>query len=139
MNYNRVMIAGNLTRDPETKFLSNDNAVASFSMACNRKYRTADGEKKEDVTFVDVEAWGRLAELIGQYCIKGKTIFVEGRLKLDTWTDQQGNKRSRLKVLAENVQFIGRVNGDSGQGNDQQPPAAKQAANYNEEDGEPPF
>lgn len=146
------MIAGNLTRDPQTRFLANDRAVADFSIACNRRYRTADGEQREEVTFVDCEAWGRTAELVGQYLTKGRAAFVEGRLRLDSWTDQQGNKRSRIKVVADNVQFLpngGREGGYQNDGgtpsassaarNDAPPAAGSAAAGFAAGDDEPPF
>ncbi len=117
ININKVMIAGNLTRDPETRFLANDRAVANFSIAMNRSYRTSSGEQREEVVFVDIEAWGRTAELVGQYLTKGRACFVEGRLRLDSWEDRNGNKRNRLKVVAQNVQFLGgRGEGGRGEG-----------------------
>jgi single-strand DNA-binding protein len=147
LSINKVMIAGNLTRDPQTRFLANDRAVADFSIACNRRYRTSDGEQKEEVTFIDVEAWGRTAELVGQYLTKGRACFVEGRLRLDTWEDKSGQKRNRLKVVADNVQFIGgRGEGsnrdgapasDSTAGTSEEPPVARPAPAVDEDD--PPF
>jgi single-strand DNA-binding protein len=117
-NYNRVNMAGNLGRDPEMKFLPNDKACATFSLAINRKWKDAAGQPKEDTTWVDVEAWGRTAELVGKYMTKGSACFIEGRLKLDTWDDKKtGEKRSKLKVVAESVQFIG-TRGDRAQGAD---------------------
>jgi single-strand DNA-binding protein len=108
LNYNKVTLAGNLTRDPEVKFLAGDRAVASFGLAINRKFKGNDGELKEEVTFVDCEAWGRTAELVGQYLNKGSPCFIEGRLKLDTWDDKKtGEKRSKLMIVAESVQFLG--------------------------------
>lgn len=108
LNVNTVILAGNLTRDPEMRSLANERAVANFGLAINRRWKSPDGEVKEDVTFVDVEAWGRTAELVGQYLTKGSGCYIEGRLKLDTWTDQaSGQKRSRMKVVAESVQFVG--------------------------------
>lgn len=111
-NINRVFLAGNLTRDPQVRFLANEKAVAEFGMAINHKYKAADGTPKEDVTFVDIEVWGRTAELCSQYLTKGRGCFIEGRLKLDTWEDKKdGSKRSKLRVVADNVQFL-----DSGKG-----------------------
>ena len=108
MNLNRVMLAGNLTRDPEIRFLANEKAVGEFGLAVNRRYKDANGEVKEEVTFVDIEVWGRTAELVGQYLTKGKGAFVEGRLKLDSWEDKEtGGKRSKLRVVADQVQFTG--------------------------------
>jgi single-strand DNA-binding protein len=105
LNYNRVMIAGNLTRDPQVRFFANERAVANFGLAINRRFKGADGAMQEETTFVDVEAWGRTAELVGQYLTKGKPCFIEGRLKYDTWEDKDGQKRNRLKVVADSVQF----------------------------------
>lgn len=107
LNLNRVMVAGNLTRDPETKFLANENCVASFGLAINRKYKSG-SETKEEVTFLDIEAWGKLAELVGKYLTKGRGAYIEGRLKLETWEDKQsGQKRSKIKIVADSVQFLG--------------------------------
>ena len=107
-SFNKVMLMGNLTRDPQLKHLANSTVVAEFGLACNRRFRTAAGEDKEEVAFVDCAAFGRQAETIGQYCTKGKPLFVEGRLKYDTWDDKAGNgKRSKLSVVVENFQFLG--------------------------------
>ena len=112
-SYNKVFLMGNLTRDPQVKHLPNrahgQMVVVEFGLAVNRKYRTADGVDKEEVAFVDCTAFGRQAETISQYCTKGKPIFVEGRLKFDTWDDRAGGgKRSKLSVVVENFQFLGR-------------------------------
>lgn len=106
LNLNNVTIAGHLTRDPQVKSIANDRTVANFGLAVNRRYKSPEGEFKEDSTFVEVEAWGRTAELVGQYLVKGSPCYLEGRLKMDSWQDKDGNHRSRLKVVAENVQFI---------------------------------
>jgi single-strand DNA-binding protein len=107
-NINRVIIAGNLTRDPAVKFLASGTATADFGLAVNRKWRDKDGQQQEEVTFLDIEAWGKTAELVGQYLSKGRSCLVEGRLRLDQWEDQKtGQKRSKLKVVAESVQFLG--------------------------------
>ncbi len=103
---NRVLLGGNLTRDPQVRFLANEQAVANFGLAINRRFKGSDGQMKEEVTFVDVEAWGRTAELVGQYLTKGRACFVEGRLKLDSWDDKDGQKRQKLKVVADSVQFL---------------------------------
>jgi len=144
LNANRVIIAGSLTRDPEVKLLSGDKAVAGFCLAINRKYRGQDGEMKEDVTFVDIECWGRTAELAGQYLTKGRNCYIEGRLKLESWEDKQtGGKRSKLKILADQIQFIGDAKGreadqrhGSDDGNKAQP-TAPQSGSLSED--EPPF
>ena len=107
-SFNKVLLMGNLTRDPQLKHLPSNLVVADFGLACNRRFRTATGEDKEEVAFVDCTAFGRQAETIGQYCAKGKPLFVEGRLKYDQWDDKQGGgKRSKLSVVVENFQFIG--------------------------------
>jgi len=108
---NKVFLMGNLTRDVEIRHTPQNTAVGSFAIAVNRKYRTQDGQSREEVTFVDCDAWGRTAEVMAQYLKKGRPVLVEGRLKLDQWQDQQGNNRSKLKVVVENFQFV-----DSGQG-----------------------
>jgi single-strand DNA-binding protein len=107
-NVNRVILIGNLTRDPQLKYLPSQTAVAEFGLAINRKYKSASGEAKEDVCFVDCTAFGRTGEVINQYCQKGKQIYIEGRLKYDSWEDKQGGgKRSKLGVVVENFQFLG--------------------------------
>ena len=106
LQLNRVMLAGNLTRDPQVRFLANEKSVAEFGLAINRRFKDANGQPKEETTFVDVETWGRTAELVGQYLTKGRGCFIEGRLKLDSWDDKEsGQKRSKLRVVADNVQF----------------------------------
>lgn len=107
-NLNKVMLMGNLTRDPEIKYTPKGTAIAAFGIAINRNWTTESGEKREEVTFVDVEAYARVAELLGEYVHKGDPLFIEGRLKLDTWDDKQsGQKRSKMKVIIENIQFLG--------------------------------
>lgn len=106
--FNKVMLIGNLTRDPQLKFLPSQTAVTDFGLATNRKYRTASGEDKEEVCFVDCSAFGKQAEVINEFCRKGKMIFVEGRLKFDSWEDKVGGgKRSKVSVVVENFQFLG--------------------------------
>lgn len=107
-SYNRVLLLGNLTRDPQLRHLPSQMAVVEFGLAMNRKFRTQSGEDREEVTFVDCSAFGRQAEIISQYCQKGRPIFIEGRLKLDQWEDRQGGgKRSKLTVVVENFQLLG--------------------------------
>lgn len=128
MNYCKVMIAGNLTRDPELRYTAGGAAVCSFGIAVNRKYTTASGEKREDACFVDVTAWGRTGEIVAQYLGKGSPVFVEGRLHQEAWQDRQtGQNRSKLTVAAESVQFLGtmREDGDE-QGHRQDHPAQRQ-------------
>jgi len=114
-SYNKVLLMGNLTRDVELRHLPNSNtAVANIGLAVNRRFRTADGENREETTFVDCEAFGRTAETMSQYLKKGRPVFVEGRLKLDQWEDRDGQKRSKLKVVVESFQFIDSREGGGG-------------------------
>src|SRR5580658_3499099 len=107
-NLNRVLLIGNLTRDPELRYTPKGTAVTEIGLAVNRVYSGEDGEKREEVTYVDVTLWSRLAEIAGQYLKKGRPVFIEGRLQLDSWDDKQtGQKRSRLRVVAENLQLLG--------------------------------
>jgi single-strand DNA-binding protein len=107
-NLNRVLLIGNLTRDPELRYTPKGTAVTEIGLAVNRVYSGEDGEKKEETTFVDVTLWARQAEIAGQYLKKGRPVFIEGRLQLDSWDDKQtGQKRSRLRVVAENLQLLG--------------------------------
>jgi single-strand DNA-binding protein len=121
-NYNKVLLMGNLTRDIELKYTASNQALANIGLAVNRRYRTADGESREDTTFVDCEAWGRTAEVMGQYLKKGRPVFVEGRLKLDQWQDQNGNNRSKLRVVVENFQFIDSNGGGGNSGSSDDAP-----------------
>jgi len=114
---NKVMLIGNLTRDPEIKYTPKGTAIADIGLAVNRNYTTESGEKREEVTFIDVTLWGRTAEIVGEYCKKGRPLFVEGRLQLDQWEDKQTNqKRSKLKVVADNIQLLGSREGGGGGG-----------------------
>ncbi len=134
-NVNKVMLLGNITRDLEVRYTPKGTAVCDLGMAVNR-IRTGDnGERIEEVTYVDVTLWGRQAELAGQYLSKGRSVFIEGRLQLDQWDDKQtGQKRSRLRVAGENMQFIGGQGGSGGnQGGSsaprqQAPPSEQQQA-----------
>jgi single-strand DNA-binding protein len=117
---NQVILLGNLTADPEVKYLSGGNAVAELRLAVNRKYKTRDGQNAEDVCFVSIDVWGRQAETCGQYLRKGSSVLVNGRLKFDSW-EKDGQKFSRLRVTATSVQFMGSPNRDSsGQNNQNQ-------------------
>jgi single-strand DNA-binding protein len=110
---NKVVLIGHLTRDPQSKQLPSQTMVTEFGMAMNRKFKGAGGEEREEVCFVDCSVFGRAAEVIQKYCTKGKALYVEGRLKLDSWEDKQGGKRSKLSVVVENFQFIGTPDGAS--------------------------
>jgi len=123
-NFNKVLLMGNLTRDPEVRYTPKGTAIATIGLAVNRTWSNDAGEKKEEVTFVDVDVWGKQAETIGQYMSKGRPIFIEGRLKLDQWDDKEsGQKRSKLKIVCEGFQFIGAPKGNAEVSD--QPPAAR--------------
>ncbi len=127
-NLNKVILMGNLTRDPEIKYTPKGTAIAAFGLAINRSYTTEGGEKREEVTFVDCEAYARVAEIIGEYCKKGRPLYVEGRLKLDSWDDKQsGQKRSKMKIVVESIQLLGGRE-DAGGGSSQHHEADSQAA-----------
>lgn len=107
-NFNKVMLMGNLTRDPEIKYTPKGMAITQLGLAVNRVWSNEAGERQEEVTFIDVEMFGRKAEVAAEYLKKGRPVFIEGRLKLDTWDDKtSGQKRSKLKVVGENMEFIG--------------------------------
>ncbi len=106
-NLNKVFLIGNLTRDPELRYIPSGTAVASFGLATNRIYTTQDGERKEEVCFVDIVVWGKTAENCANYLSKGRPVFIEGRLQFDTWETEDGQKRSKLKVVGDRVQFLG--------------------------------
>jgi single-strand DNA-binding protein len=119
-SYNKVLLMGNITRDVQLKQTSGNQSVVEIGVAVNRKYKTKDGQEREEVTFVDCECWGPRAEVIAKYFTKGKPIFIEGRLKLDTWEDKDGQKRSKMRVMIEDFQFVeGRGGGGGGGGGDE--------------------
>ncbi len=105
--FNKVILMGNLTRDPELRYTPKGTAVAKLSLALNRKYTDKDGQTVEDTTFVDVDAFGKTAETIGQYMQKGRAILLEGRLKMDEWDDKEGKRRHKLGVILEKFNFVG--------------------------------
>ena len=114
---NKVLLIGNLTRDPEVKFLPSGQAVAKFTVATSRFFKNRDGERQEETTFVDCEAWGKTAEFINQWFQKGKKIFVEGRLRQDSWEDRNtGQKRYKMLTVADNVSFVDSKGGDGDSG-----------------------
>jgi single-strand DNA-binding protein len=122
-SYNKVILVGNLTRDPELRYTPKGMAIAKIGLAVNRNWTNEAGEKKEEVTFVDVDIFGRTAENVAQYMKKGRPILIEGRLRLDQWDDKQtGQKRSKLGVVAETVQFLGSPAGGGGEGGDSPAP-----------------
>ncbi|MHC4658951.1 MAG: single-stranded DNA-binding protein [Planctomycetota bacterium] len=105
-NFNKVLLMGNLTRDPQLSYLPSQTAVVEFGLAVNRKWKGQDGNQREETCFVDCKAFGRQAENINKYLSKGRGVFVEGRLTFDSWTAQDGTKRSRHRVTVENSQFL---------------------------------
>ena len=147
-NLNKVMLMGNLTRDPEIKYTPKGTAIANFGIAINRVFTPEGGEKREEVTFIDLEAWGRTAEVIGEYFKKGKPIFIEGRLKLDSWDDKTtGKKMSKLRVVVESFEFLGSREGgggpsagggDEGGGSSQSAPARSSAPPQRRPPASPP-
>ena len=115
--YNRIILVGNLTRDPELRYMPNGGAVCSTGIATNRKFKKQDGSAGEEVCFVDITFFGRTAEVANQYLKRGKKILVEGRLKLDQWTDQNGGKRSKHSVVVDNMQMLDSKNSNDGSNN----------------------
>lgn len=114
-NLNKVMLIGNLTRDPELRYTPKGTAVADIALAINRVWNNEQNQRQEETTFVDITLWGRQAELAQQYLTKGRGAYIEGRLQMDTWDDKQtGQKRSKLKVVAESLQFLPDGKGGSG-------------------------
>lgn len=107
MNFNKIMLGGNITRDPQLSYLPSQTAVVEFGMAVNRKWKSKDGEQKEEVCFVDCRAFGKTAETLNKYVSKGDPLFIEGRLTFDSWQAQDGTKRSKHRVTVENFQFLG--------------------------------
>lgn len=105
-SYNRVIIMGNLTRNPEVRYTPAGTAVADIGVAMNEKFKDKEGNERENVVFVDVVAWGRKAEVIAEYCHKGSALHIEGRLQLDQWENQQGEKRSKLRVRLDSFEFL---------------------------------
>ena len=115
-NFNKIFLIGNLTRDPQLSYLPSQTAVVEFGLAVNRRWTGRDGEKREETCFVDCRSFGRTAENVNKYMKKGSPLFVEGRLDFDSWTAQDGTKRSKHRVTVENVQFLGRASAASGTG-----------------------
>jgi single-strand DNA-binding protein len=114
-SFNKVILLGNLTRDPEVRYTPKGSAVCDLGIAVNRVYTTDSGERREEVTYVDVVLWARLAEIAGEYLKKGRPVFVEGRLQMDQWDDKQtGQKRTRLRVVGESMQLLGARPGGAG-------------------------
>lgn len=116
-SFNKVILAGNLTRDPELRYTPKGTAVCRFTLAVSRTWTGEDGQKKEEVSFIDIDAWGRQGEVVAQYMKKGRPFLVEGRLKQDTWEDKNTKqKQSKLKVVLESFSFIDSNRGDTAGG-----------------------
>lgn len=144
-SFNKVILAGNLTRDPELRYTPKGTAVAQLGLAVNRTWKSETGETREEVSFIDVDAFGRQAEVIAQYMRKGRPLLIEGRLKMDTWEDKTTHqKKSKLKVVLEAFSFIDSKGPDSGAGGGEAParrpapPAAPAAPPPDSEEGPPP-
>lgn len=115
-NLNKIMLMGNLTRDPQLSYLPSQTAVVEFGIATNRKWKSQDGQQREETCFIDCRAYGKTAETINKYLSKGRPVFLEGRLTFDTWTSQDGTKRSKHRVTVENFQFLPSGGGQGGGG-----------------------
>ena len=124
--FNKVVLMGNLTRDPETRTTPNGQSVTSFSLAVNRTWRNANGENQESVSYIDCVAWGKPGEIIAQYVSKGRPLLVSGRLDQRSWDDKEsGQKRSKVEVVVEDFNFIGGQSGDGGERSSAAPVSAK--------------
>ena len=135
---NRVMLIGNLTRDPELRYIPSGSAVATFTLGVNRVYKTQSGEKKEQASFIRIVVWGRRAEVCGEYLSKGSPVFIEGRLQSRDWQTQDGQKRNTVEVIADNVQFLRMGDKQSaGAGKKSLPPEEVETINLSEEAGLP--
>ena len=137
-SFNKVILMGNLTRDPELRYTPSGMAIAAFGIATNRRWKDQDGNQKDEVTYIDITAFGKQAEVIGQYFQKGKGIHIEGRLKFDQWDDKTtGQKRRKLGVVLDRFEFIGGGQGDGGSPAPQQsaPPPPSQPADGPPVDG----
>lgn len=138
-SYNKVILIGNLTRDPELRYSAKGTAIAKIAIAVNRRWRNEAGEWQEEVTYVDVDAFGRSAETIGQYLKKGRPIMIEGRLRLDQWEDKSsGQKRSRLGVVLETFQFLDSGRGGDGDGGAPSPAASNSGSSGRVAQSQPP-
>jgi single-strand DNA-binding protein len=140
--FNKVILLGNLTRDPEVRYTPKGSAVCDLGIAVNRQYTLDSGEKREEVTYVDVVLWSRLAEIAGEYLKKGRPIFIEGRLQMDTWDDKQsGQKRTKLRVVGESMQLLGSrppaTAGATEAGDEDRPPRAAKPTAPPPKSGEP--
>jgi single-strand DNA-binding protein len=126
-SFNKVILLGNVTRDPELRYIASGTAVTDIGLAVNDRRKTASGEWVEETTFVDVTLWGRTAEIAGEYVTKGSPLLIEGRLKLDTW-EKDGKKNSKLRVVCDRMQLLGSRGGSGGSGDGPRGPRGRPAA-----------
>ena len=133
-NYNKVILLGNLTRDPQMSILPSQTPVVEFGLAVNRRWRGQDGQQREETCFIDCRCYGKQAETFNQYMSKGRPVLIEGRLQLDTWEGKDGVKRSKHRVFVERFQFI---SGSGQGGGGARPPSAPQQAPQQESQGPP--
>lgn len=148
-SFNKVILMGNLTRDPELRTTNTGLSICKLGLAVNRRYSDREGNQKEEVTFVDVDAFGKQADVIAQYMSKGRPILIEGRLRLDQWESPQGEKRSKMAVVCENFQFVGSRDGGEGSGggySETTPPQTRQTGggdsggdSFEDDDKDVPF
>jgi single-strand DNA-binding protein len=136
-NFNKVILAGNLTRDPQLSYLPSNTPVCEFGLAVNRKWKSQSGEMKDETCFVDMRAYGRPAETLNQYMAKGRPLLVEGRLRFDQWEGKDGQKRSKLYVVVEGFQFLGAPGGARAPAGDRGPSPARAASEPVEEEMPP--
>ena len=136
-NLNKVFLLGNLTRDPEMRYMPSGSPVANFGLAVNRSYTAQDGQKKEETLFVDIDGFGKTAELCSQYLSKGRQVLIEGRLKYRTWESQDGKKRNKVSVVAERVTFLG--GRGAGSGSQDRPAKEQSDPKFMPDDDDVPF
>jgi len=117
-SFNKVILMGNLVADPDMRVTPGGMSICKFTLAVNRQFTTKEGEQREEVAYVDVDSFGRQAEIVSKYMSKGRPILVEGRLRQDKWENQQGEKRSKLMVVCENFKFVGGRDSDGGDAED---------------------
>lgn len=135
-NFNKVILMGNLTRDPQLSYTPNQTAVVDFGIATNRRWTGQDGQKREETCFVDCRAFGKTAETINKYCKKGRPLMLDGRLTFDSWTGQDGTKRSKLRVTVESFQFLS-AGPRSGEQDSSPEPEQESSGNYGSENNAP--
>jgi single-strand DNA-binding protein len=133
-NYNKILLLGNLTRDPQLSYTPNQTAVVDFGLATNRKWTAQDGNQREETCFIDCRAFGRQAENINKYLSKGRLVFIEGRLTFDTWTAQDGSKRSRHRVTVENMQFMPGTGAANSEQSQQSAPLDSDSSQHTDDD-----